>query len=82
MEFLSEVKNITKQNLSSSTFTLGPLPAPMEKRAGRFRFQLLLQSSSRTELHTLLNHLIPVYESLPLSRKVRWSIDVDPLDFS
>ncbi len=82
MEFLSEVKNITKHKLTSSSVTLGPLPAPMEKRAGRFRFQLLLQSSSRTELHTLLNHLIPAYESLPLSRKVRWSIDIDPLDFS
>ncbi len=84
MDFLQEVQNITKHKLSSSssTFTLGPLPAPMEKRAGRFRFQLLLQSSSRAELHTLLNHLVPVYEALPLSRKVRWSIDIDPLDFS
>jgi primosomal protein N' (replication factor Y) len=42
----------------------------------------LFQSSNRAELHTLLNHLIPVYESLPQSRKVRWSIDIDPLDFS
>lgn len=82
MDFLEQVKNITKQELSSSTFTLGPLPAPMEKRAGRFRFQLLLQSTSRAELHTLLNHLVPVYEALPISRKVRWSIDIDPLDFS
>jgi primosomal protein N' (replication factor Y) (superfamily II helicase) len=42
----------------------------------------LLQSSSRAELHNLLNHMVPAYEALPLSRKVRWSIDVDPLDFS
>jgi primosomal protein N' (replication factor Y) (superfamily II helicase) len=82
MDFLQAVKDATKQKLTSSIFTLGPLPAPMEKRAGRFRFQLLLQSSNRAELHTLLNHLVPVYEALPLSRKVRWSIDVDPLDFS
>ena len=82
MSFLQNVKDISKQKLTNTTFTLGPFPAPMEKRAGRFRFQLLFQSSNRAELHTLLNHLIPVYESLPQSRKVRWSIDIDPLDFS
>jgi len=82
MSFLQNVKDTSKQKLTNTTFTLGPFPAPMEKRAGRFRFQLLFQSSNRAELHTLLNHLIPVYESLPQSRKVRWSIDIDPLDFS
>lgn len=82
MAFLQEVKNVSQQLLTNTTFALGPLPAPMEKRAGRFRFQLLLQSTKRAELHTLLNHLVPVYEALPQSRKVRWSIDIDPLDFS
>lgn len=82
MSFLQNVKATSKQKLTNSAFTLGPFPAPMEKRAGRFRFQLLFQSSNRAELHALLNHLIPVYESLPQSRKVRWSIDIDPLDFS
>ena len=82
MSFLHEIKSLSKAKLSNSTFMLGPFPAPMEKRAGRFRFQLLLQSESRAELHKLLNQLLPVYESLPQSRKVRWSVDVDPLDFS
>ena len=82
MSFLQDVKNSSKGTLTNNIFILGPLPAPMEKRAGRFRFQLLLQSTSRAELHTLLNHLIPVYEALPPARKVRWSIDIDPLDFS
>ena len=82
MSFLKDVKNSSKEMLTNTTFMLGPLPAPMEKRAGRFRFQLLLQSTSRAEMHALLNHLVPVYEVLPQSRKVRWSIDIDPLDFS
>jgi primosomal protein N' (replication factor Y) len=82
MSFLQEIKSLSKAKLTNSTFMLGPFPAPMEKRAGRFRFQLLLQSESRAELHKLLNQLLPVYESLPQSRKVRWSVDVDPLDFS
>ena len=82
LSFLQDIKNLSKEKLTNTTFMLGPLPAPMEKRAGRYRFQLLLQSTSRHELHSFLNHLVPVYENLPHSRKVRWSIDIDPLDFS
>ncbi len=57
---------------------LGPVTAPMEKRAGRFRAQLLLLSTQRRALHLLLKALIPVLEGLPGARKVRWSLDVDP----
>ena len=58
---------------------LGPVPAPMEKRAGRYRSQLLLQSSQRRLLHQLLTPLIPELETIKLGRKVRWSVDVDPM---
>ncbi|PKM37841.1 MAG: primosomal protein N' [Gammaproteobacteria bacterium HGW-Gammaproteobacteria-10] len=59
---------------------LGPVPAPMSRRAGRYRYQLLLQSATRLELHRLLNKLMPLIEGLKLTRKVRWSLDVDPVD--
>ncbi|MDH5182408.1 MAG: primosomal protein N' [Gammaproteobacteria bacterium] len=56
----------------------GPVPAPMERRAGRYRAQLLLQSSQRAPLHKLLQQLAPQLEGLKSARKVRWSLDVDP----
>ena len=59
---------------------LGPLPAPMEKRAGRFRAQLILMHPQRVGLQRLLQQWIPAIEQHPLARKVRWSIDVDPQD--
>ncbi len=59
---------------------LGPVPAPMERRAGRHRAQLLLQASHRATLHRLLTPWLQALEQLPGSRSVRWSIDVDPLD--
>lgn len=59
---------------------LGPVPAPMPRQAGRCRQQLLLQSSQRKPLHELLEHLIRHIEKLPEAKKVRWSVDVDPLD--
>lgn len=58
----------------------GPLPAPMEKRAGHYRMQLLLQAQNRARLRNLLDAWITALEQLPEARRVRWSIDVDPQD--
>lgn len=59
---------------------LGPAPAPMERRAGRYRAQLLVQSAQRSQLHRFLDAWIPRLERLPLARKARWSLDVDPME--
>lgn len=58
----------------------GPLPAPMPRRAGMHRMQLLLSSPHRRALHALLDAALPAIYELPEARKVRWSLDVDPLD--
>jgi primosomal protein N' (replication factor Y) len=52
----------------------------MERRAGKFRAQLLLSSRSRKLLQQGLDTTIAAGEDSPLSRKVRWSVDVDPVD--
>ncbi len=59
---------------------LGPVDASMARKAGRYRAQLLLQSADRAALHSLLRQLRPELEADRAGRKVRWSIDVDPLD--
>ncbi|TDU28086.1 replication restart DNA helicase PriA [Panacagrimonas perspica] len=59
---------------------LGPVPAPMERRANRVRAQLLLRSQNRMGLQRLLAELVPQLGSLPGARRVRWSVDVDPID--
>ena len=59
---------------------LGPVPAPMERRQGRHRAQLLLLSTQRTQLHCLVNALVHNLEPLPSARSVRWSVDVDPIE--
>jgi len=50
----------------------------MEKRAGRFRAQLLLQAAGRAALHRLLDRWLPLLEESKAGRRVRWSLDVDP----
>jgi primosomal protein N' (replication factor Y) len=59
---------------------LGPMPAPMERRAGRYRAHLLVQAKKRADLHGFLDAWLPRLASLPGQRKVRWSLDVDPME--
>jgi len=58
----------------------GPVPAPMARRAGRHRVHLLLQAAQRDALHSLLRALPPFAAGLPAAKRVRWSLDVDPID--
>lgn len=58
----------------------GPVPALMEKVAGRFRMYLLAQATSRAELHRQLDAWLENLAALPAARKVRWALDVDPQD--
>lgn len=58
----------------------GPVPAPMERRAGRVRSHLLIQASRRQTLHRWLGPWVKQLGSLPEARRVRWSVDVDPME--
>ena len=59
---------------------LGPAPAAMAKRAGRYHAQLLLESADRAALHRFLDAWLPALEALPSGRRVRWALDVDPIE--
>ncbi|HJO35949.1 MAG TPA: primosomal protein N' [Gammaproteobacteria bacterium] len=59
---------------------LGPVPAPMERRQGRYRAQLLVQSTRREVLQRLLHRWLPGVRALPTAGRVRWSVDVEPQD--
>ncbi len=59
---------------------LGPVAAAMARRAGRCYAQLLLESNERSALHRLLDQWLPLLTALPSARRVRFALDVDPLD--
>ncbi|MBK9161297.1 MAG: primosomal protein N' [Nitrosomonadales bacterium] len=58
----------------------GVVPAAMPKRAGHHRAQLLVQSGNRKALQEFLGAWKLSLDGLP-AQKLRWSLDVDPLDF-
>ena len=58
----------------------GPMPAVMEKKAGKYRYHLILQAKSRQQLHQGILFLLRQINEHELKNKVRWSVDVDPID--
>jgi len=85
LDFLESAYQLAEKlqaELGGHVELLGPVPAPMERRAGQHRAQLLLKAASRAELHRLLSAWLLVLESQRSSKSVRWSLDVDPVDLS
>lgn len=78
--FLEQACALAENLRAPSVQLWGPVTAPMERRAGRFRAQLLLQTARRNDLQQLLTAWIPRLDELKSARRVRWSIDVDPAD--
>lgn len=80
MGFLHALKRTIHDLLTPAVRVLGPAPALMERRAERYRAQLLLESTDRVSLQRLLQQAIPRIDQLPKSRHLRFAIDIDPLD--
>ncbi|WP_440997619.1 primosomal protein N' [Arhodomonas sp. SL1] len=76
--FLEEARQAAPEE--ATVTLLGPVPAPMERRAGRYRAQLLLQASTRAALQHHLSRWMPTVAALKSARRVRWALDVDPLE--
>ncbi|MBU0499854.1 MAG: primosomal protein N' [Gammaproteobacteria bacterium] len=77
-EFLRLALGLGRDQAMPGIEMWGPVPAPMERRAGRFRYQLLTQSTNRTQLHRYLGRWLEAIEGLKTGHLLRWSIDVDP----
>jgi primosomal protein N' (replication factor Y) len=63
---------------AGGTRIFGPMPAIMERVGGRSRMYLVLQASSRGDLHGQIDPWLPRLRGLKSGRKVRWAIDLDP----
>ncbi|MGD9107673.1 MAG: primosomal protein N' [Gammaproteobacteria bacterium] len=80
MQFLDVVKETASSFVTDKVMLLGPIPSPMLRRNRYYRGQLLLQALERSDLQQIMNKLTPQIEQLKLANKVRWSVDVDPLE--
>ena len=66
--------------LGMSVEVYGVVPATMPRRANHFLAQLLVQSEKRKSLQQFLHAWKPMLDTRP-AQKLRWSLDIDPLEF-
>ena len=78
--FLERARTCADPTTTRDVEILGPAAAPMERRGGHYRAQLLVRAASHAPLQRLLAVWVPAVEALPEARRVRWSIDVDPVE--
>ena len=80
LNFLRKAQDIGRAMAPAEVELLSAVASPMERRAGRYRAQLLVQANERKSLHGFLDRWLTRIEQEKQSKRVRWSLDVDPLD--
>lgn len=78
--FLQDLRQRCTEQLPAETRLIGPLPSPMQRRAGKYRAQLLLMAASRRGAQIAARVLVAHAEELPTRHGLNWTIDVDPQD--
>jgi primosomal protein N' (replication factor Y) len=82
LQFLQQVK----QDIVPGQWVrvMDAIPAPMERRAGKIRAQLLICAEQRSSLNNCLknwlDHISTHSQARNLASTVRWSLDIDPFD--
>lgn len=75
-QFMSELEH----SLQSATVQqIGPMPSIIERKAGRYRYQIRFFAKTRSELHAAMAKLENRIAQLKGFSKIRWAIDIDPL---
>jgi len=79
--FLALARQTLNSILPNSHLLIGPLPAPLSKRAGKFRYQLTWLAPHEKNLHRFANVIADTLTRLPHKHELSWSIDIDPHEF-
>jgi len=79
-QFLQSLRERSAPRLPDGARLIGPLPSPMQRRAGKYRCQLLLTAPNRGAAQAAASLLVANAEELPSKHGLKWSIDIDPQD--
>ena len=80
LKFLGEARRLLLAQASSDLDLSYPLPAMMERRAGRYRALMVVRASQRIDIGRLLRGALSQLDELALQARVRPAIDIDPQD--
>ena len=76
INFLSQLKEVLGADAKGRL--LGPMPALMTRRAGLYRYHIVVHSQSRKTVHQTLKTAINAGSSLKIGRKTSWFVEIDP----
>ena len=79
-QFLQDLRQQCTRELPTGAVLIGPLPSPMQRRAGKYRSQLLLTASNRATAQAAATALVARADAMPARKGLKWSIDIDPQD--
>ncbi|OGT44243.1 MAG: hypothetical protein A3F13_05440 [Gammaproteobacteria bacterium RIFCSPHIGHO2_12_FULL_40_19] len=79
LQFLMKAKN-QMISVSGHVAVMGPFPSALEKKAGVYRMQLLMQSIHRGELKKVLFVFLNAIEAEKKTAGLKWILDVDPME--
>jgi primosomal protein N' (replication factor Y) len=79
-EFLQALRARVEPGLPGTSSMIGPLPSPMQRRAGKFRCQLILLAPGRPAAQAAASLLVSQAEGQPARHGLKWTIDIDPQD--
>ena len=69
------------ESLSNKVVIYDPVRPSIERLKGHERFQLFIQANARNDLQNLLRQWVAYLRQSPFANRVKWSIDVDPIEF-
>ena len=78
LDYLKEIQAIIQEQ--PWLIVMGPSVSPIEKKAGRYRAHLLLQSANRKALHDAITDVINDAPKPSAKKQLRYSIDIDPVE--
>jgi primosomal protein N' (replication factor Y) len=78
--FLEQVLDAARgSGLPAAVDVWGPVPALMQRKANKHRYQAIVRCSQRAVLHATLEQLLQIIQDHPDQNRVQWHLEVDPL---
>jgi primosomal protein N' (replication factor Y) len=81
LSFLAAARACSLHDDSHSVTFYDPVPMRLSRRASLERGQLLVESSSRRALQRFLGDWVTQVEAIRAPSRLRWHLEVDPLEF-
>ncbi len=79
-QFLQQLRSAFNRQNPGGCQLIGPLPSPMPRRKGRYRYQLIVTTAERRDARVAATTLTALAEAQPRRNGLNWFVDIDPTE--